>query len=169
MSFDGRAVANYVLDFCEAKNRAISPFSLQKIVYFCHVWTLIEKNIPLIKHPFEAWEHGPVLPYLYRDFKVFGDRRITSRAMGLDKRTGDRRIEPYDFDVEIESLLQRVIDFYSQLRSSELYLMSHASGGPWDNVWKHKGAANPGMKISDELIKEFYGGRGFSSRLGYAQ
>lgn len=169
MSFDGRAVANYVLDYCESKGRIVTPFALQKIVYFCHVWTLISLDKPLIKHPFEAWEHGPVLPYLYRDFKQFGDKPITSRAIGLDKATGLRRVEPYSFDAKTLELLDRVVDFYSQTKASELYAMSHIPNGPWDKVWRHTGAANPGMKIENSLIREFYGEGNFSSAFGYRQ
>ncbi len=33
MSYDGREVANFVLDFCEARNRRLTHLSLQKVVY----------------------------------------------------------------------------------------------------------------------------------------
>ena len=61
MSYDGRAVANFVLDFCDQHQRGITNLSLQKIVYFCHVWSLIEFDRPLVKQRFEAWQYGPVL------------------------------------------------------------------------------------------------------------
>ena len=71
IGYDGRSIANFVLDFCERNGRTVTNLSLQKIVYFCHVWSLIELGKPLIRHKFEAWEYGPVLPYLYREFKGF--------------------------------------------------------------------------------------------------
>ena len=156
MSSDGRAIANYVLDLCESKGRKVSPLSLQKIVYFCHVWTLIKLNRPLIKHSFEAWEFGPVLPYLYREFKCFSDQAITARALVMNPGTGEKIVAQADLDPDVEDLVGTVIDFYSQLRAADLVSMSHVKDGPWDRVWRHQGNANPGMKIDDESIKDFY-------------
>lgn len=156
MGLDGRAVANFVLDFCDARGRGITNLSLQKIVYFCHVWSLIERGQPLLKHQFEAWQYGPVLQYLYREFKNFDDRSISGRATRIDPDTGKREIVPYGFDAGTEALLSRVVDFYSRLRASDLVALSHAKGGPWDEVWNHEGAVNPGMKIAEESIARYY-------------
>ncbi len=74
MSVDGRSVANFVLDFCAERKRVVTNLTLQKTVYFCHVWQLLVMHQPLVKHAFEAWQHGPVLSYLYRDFKEYALR-----------------------------------------------------------------------------------------------
>lgn len=156
MSFDGRAIANFVLDQCASKHRALTQLSLQKIVYFCHVWSLIKLDKPLVKHTFEAWEFGPVLPYLYRDFKSFEDRPIDRKAFGLNVVTGVKDIVEYDLDAETRELLESVVDFYSQLSAADLVRMSHVEGSPWDQVWNHPGRANPGMRIEDSKIVDFY-------------
>jgi uncharacterized phage-associated protein len=156
MSLDGRAVANFVLDFCDMKGRRITNLSLQKIVYFCHVWSLIRLNRPLIKHQFEAWKFGPVLQYLYREFREFDNQPIIGRAKKIDPKTGHSAIAEYTLDNETEELLSRVADFYSLLPPADLVQMSHAKGGPWDKVWNHQGRVNPGMKIDNGAIIEFY-------------
>jgi uncharacterized phage-associated protein len=156
MSVDGRAIANFVLDFCDEKSRGITNLSLQKIVYFCHVWSLIQLRRPLVKHQFEAWQYGPVLQYLYREFKNYDDRPIESRASRINVETGVREIVPYRFDAETEELLGRVVDFYSRLRPGDLVALSHAKGGPWDEVWNHRGVVNPGMQIDESSIANFY-------------
>ena len=156
MSLDGRAVANFILDFCDEKGHRISNLSLQKIVYFCHVWSLINLGKPLLKHQFEAWQYGPVLQYLYREFKDFHDRPIVGRARRIDPDTGRKEVVPYTFDRETQELLDRVVDFYSRLRPSDLVALSHAKGGPWDEVWNHRGTVNPGMKIEENAIAHFY-------------
>ena len=155
-AYDGRAIANFILDFCESRGRSVTNLSLQKIVYFCHVWSLIELRRPLIRHKFEAWEFGPVLPYLYREFKSYDRSTIVGRAKQLDPMDGKHRVVEYDFDSETDSLLHRITDFYSQLRTGDLVELSHASGGPWHAVWNHGGTVNPGMKIDDGKIVEFY-------------
>ena len=130
--------------------------SLQKIVYFCNVWSLIEFNRPLLKHQFEAWQYGPVLQYLYREFKKFEDQPIVARATRIDPDSGDKEVVQYAFDLETGKLLREVVDFYSRLRTSDLVALSHAKGGPWDEVWNHCGAVNPGMKIKENSIAEYY-------------
>src|SRR6266487_3327345 len=120
MTHDGRAVANFILDFCDARTRRITHIHLQKLVYFCHVWSLIELRRPLVKHKFEAWDYGPVLPYLYREFKVFEQHPINKRATRIEPLDGSSRIVEYDFDQPTSILLDRVTDFYSQLRAGDL-------------------------------------------------
>jgi len=153
---DGREVANYILDFCGERGRTLTNLALQKVVYFCHVWSLIELGRPLIRHKFEAWEFGPVLPYLYRDFRSYDRSPIVGRATQLDPSDGKQRVVKYDFDVETDSLLNRIVGFYSRLRAGDLVDLTHASGGPWHSFWHHGGTINPGMKIDNDKIVEFY-------------
>jgi len=154
--YDGRAVANYVLDFCASRDRHVTNLSLQKIIYFCHVWSLIELRKPLVRQSFEAWEYGPVLPYLYREFKKYDRSPIVGRSERIDPFTGGSRIVEFDFDSQTTLLLERIVDFYSRLPAGYLVDLSHAENGPWHSVWNHGGATNPGMKISNAEIEKFY-------------
>ena len=156
MGYDGRAVANYVLDYCDGRGIKVTNLSLQKIVYFCHVWSLISLGKPLVRHSFEAWSFGPVLPYLYREFKGYDRSPIGGRATHLDIADGKQRVVEYKFDSEFESLLPDVVAFYSRLSAGDLVELSHAEGGPWFRVWNHGGLVNPGMKIDESDILEFY-------------
>jgi len=154
--YDGRAVANFILDDCDAQSRKTTNLSLQKLVYFCHVWSLIELGRPLIRHQFEAWEFGPVLPYLYREFRGFDRAPIVGRAERIDPVDGKRRRVAYTFDLDTDSLLKKIVAFYSRIRAADLVELSHAEGGPWYTVWHHGGSVNPGMQIQDSSIVEFY-------------
>ncbi|MEN3929602.1 type II toxin-antitoxin system antitoxin SocA domain-containing protein [Microvirga sp. W0021] len=154
--YDGRSIANFVLDFCDKEGRPITNLALQKIVYFCHVWSLIKLDRPLIRHKFEAWEYGPVLPYLYREFKKFDRAPIVDRATQVDPFSGKSQSVLYNFDSETKELLEQVAAFYTKLNASYLVELSHIEGGPWYTVWNHGGIVNPGMKIDDAQIKEFY-------------
>lgn len=156
MNADGRAIANYVLDRSDAKGRGITNLALQKILYFCHAWMLVEYKEPLVRHEFEAWEFGPVLPYVYRDFKVHGDGKITTRALSLDVETGQREVARVEIPAGKKEFLDSIIDFYGRLSAFDLVKISHVVGGPWDQVWRHAGTANPGMRINNNLIGDFY-------------
>src|SRR5579863_5916425 len=156
MGHDGRAVANFILDFCDSCGRKLSHLALQKIVYFCHAWSLVKLKKPLIKHKFEAWEYGPVLQYLYREFKPYDRRLIDGRAEKINSLTGKKEKVTYNFDEETRSLLVRVVDCYSQMDPSCLVELSHEKGGPWDKVWNHNGKINPGMVIENAEIENYY-------------
>lgn len=156
MGVDGRAIANYVLDRCDLQGRSITNLALQKITYFCHVWTLLKFERPLIKHQFEAWQHGPVLQYLYQEFKQYDRSAITGRALAMEPRTGEKIIAQCWLDKPTRQLLDQVIDFYSQLSAGQLVDLSHAKGGPWESVWNHGGRINPGMKIDNSEIVSYY-------------
>lgn len=153
---DGRVIANYVLDYADNKGRQISNLALQKILYFCHVWTLIELNQPLIRQEFEAWEFGPVLQYVYREFKQAENEPIRTRAKRLEPSTGKLVEAKCLLSEDIKGLLDRVLEFYTQLSASQLVKLSHVENGPWHMVWNHKGKINPGMRISNEEIARFY-------------
>lgn len=157
LGFDGRAVANLVLDVCESRNVSLTNLALQKIVYFCHVWALLRLQRPLVAQEFEAWEYGPVLPYLYREFKRFDAEPIRTRATSLIPESGERRRSTYDaFDDESKRLVAEVTNFYARLSASELVKLSHVLGGPWHRVWNHGGQVNPGMRIDNNSIINFY-------------
>jgi len=153
---DGREVANYILDYADESGISVTNLGLQKITYFCHVWFLISANKPLIKQNFEAWEFGPVLPYLYRFFKEFGDQKITTRATKLDPKTGNNVIARINIDKGEENLLESIVSFYSRLSVNQLVEQSHVSDGPWHEVWHHEAKVNPGMQISNQTILNFY-------------
>jgi uncharacterized phage-associated protein len=156
MPYDGRAVANFILDHCDRKGRQVTNLALQKLVYFCHVWSLVRLNRPLLKHRFEAWEFGPVIPYLYREFKNFDCAPVRTRATRLEPKDGSLKVVEYAFDSETANLLEDIVEFYSRMRAGDLVELSHVKGGPWDCVWHHQGKVNPGMKIDNRHIASFY-------------
>jgi uncharacterized phage-associated protein len=156
MPYDGRAIANFVLDHAERAGWPITNLKLNKLVYFCHVWSLIELNRPLIKHQFEAWEHGPVLQYLYQEFKDCGAQPIRRRATQIDLSTGQRVRATCEPDDPTGQLLVRILDFYGRLSAPTLVELTHAKDGPWYKVWHHHAPVEPGMRIDDAEIARFY-------------
>jgi uncharacterized phage-associated protein len=156
MTHDGRAIANFILDAADRDGRVISNLSLQKLVYFCHVWSLVDLGGPLVRHSFEAWEYGPVLQYLYREFRSFEARPIAGRARRLNPLTGATEVVTAPFDAETRQLLDRVLNFYGRLSAGALVALAHVEDGPWHRVWNHAGRINPGMRIDDRDIVRFY-------------
>lgn len=156
MPYDGRAVANYIIDRCDQNGRTISNLSLQKLVFFCHVWTLVKLRKPLVNEQFEAWPYGPVLPYVYRSFSKFGEARITGKALAFDRTTGQQIEAVASFDHETLEVITSVVDSYGKLSASQLVELSHIGDGPWFNIRNHAGKVNPGMRIQNDSIIEYY-------------
>lgn len=156
MPYDVRTVANLVLDLADRLNAEVTNITINKIVFFLHAWYLAKTGSPLVTAKIEAWNYGPVFRELYWEFKEFGKGRITSRAMRRNPATAKKELckEPFtDADLEF---LHPLLEKYLKLSASKLVELSHESGGPWDQVYNHAGESNPGMKISDELIRDFF-------------
>ncbi len=154
--YDGRAIANIILDSAAAKQVEVTNLSMQKVLYFCHVWFLVMTGRNLVRHSFEAWEFGPVLPYVYREFRECEEKPIRKKAKMLDGTVGKMIEASCNIATEDEYTLLQIIDFYLHLSASQLVELSHEAGGPWHKVWNHASATNPGMKILNNEIEEYY-------------
>ncbi|MDI7773962.1 type II toxin-antitoxin system antitoxin SocA domain-containing protein [Asticcacaulis sp. EMRT-3] len=157
MSFDVRAVANFVLDLADKLEQPVTNMHINKIVYFLHADYLVAFDAPLVTAKIEAWTHGPVFRELYREFKDSGESKITKRATYLDPITGEKRKAECSFHEEEEKFLVDLVKRYVLLSASALRSHSHIENGPWDKVWNHEGRANASMRISDQSIKDWYG------------
>ena len=147
-----REIANWILDFGESKNIALSNMALNKLIYFAYEYSLREYDKKLSCAKIEAWEHGPVFREVYRAFKDFGNKPITSRASKYDPVSDSVDIVRPNITKDDEAILKDVLSPLIRLPASVLRELSHAADGPWAAVWYHGGVANPGMQITDDLI-----------------
>lgn len=153
---DGRAIANLILDLAAENGQEVTNLGLQKILFFCHGWTIAKLGEPLIKQDFEAWQYGPVLAHVYREFKSFDRAPITLRARRLDPSTGHHVVAHSELSSEVVDVVRDAVKFYSKLRPGTLVELSHASDGPWASVWNHDGQTNPGMRIENSAIESYF-------------
>lgn len=160
MGYTAKAVANYFLG--TYGHFRISPLRLQKLVYISHGWHLaLCDGALLVDDEFvEAWEHGPVFPSLYHEFKDFGFKPITRKAedIGLADDGDDFEILTPAipaFDERTRSLLDKVWEVYQKYSAGQLSSLTHAEGTPWHQIRSQ----NPGMRnvhIPNELIRKHY-------------
>lgn len=153
---DVRVIANLVLDRADQLSVGVSNMALNKIVYFVHCDFLLETGDPLVTAKIEAWQHGPVFRELYHEFKKWDKHDIQSRAQKVDPFTGEVAVASATFGKDELEKIGKLIDRYIYFSAAHLRALSHREGGPWDRVWDHSGRANPGMRISNEMIREFY-------------
>jgi uncharacterized phage-associated protein len=156
MAHDVREIANLVLDFGERAGVPLTNMTINKVVFFLHAWYLAKTGEPLVSAKIEAWDYGPVFRELYGEFKKFGNKRITSKATRRNVRTMQQEVCVGCFSKQDLEFLSPLIEDYAQMSAGKLVELSHVRGGPWDQVYNHPGQSNPGMDISNELIREFF-------------
>lgn len=160
MAYSAKAVANYLLELATHRHASIDPLKMQKLVYFAHGWHLALRDQPMLRDSVEAWEHGPVIPDLYHEFKRWGSWPIKQPATKFD---GARLFTPsldaecvWDTDAaDAKNVIGRVWDVYAKYSGLQLSTLTHQSGTPWaDTRMQHPGKRD--VDIPDDLIKAFF-------------
>jgi uncharacterized phage-associated protein len=155
--YDAREVANFLLDYADARQTYLTQISLLKIIYFCHGWYLFYNKKPLVKNEFEAWENGPVVRVVRDAFKAFGGNRITSRAEKFDLYTGKSiSLEP-NLEQDDQVFIKQIFEAYYVHGPWKLRDMTHERGSPWDKLWNSdRPIARFGLRIrNDEILEHF--------------
>lgn len=67
-------VAQYLL----SKIGPLSAMKLQKLVYYCQVWSIVWDDSPLFTDTIEAWTNGPVIRNLYNSHR--GDYKVSLKT-----------------------------------------------------------------------------------------
>jgi len=151
--YDVREIANAVLEIAHRERNDVSNLSLNKIIYFLHAGFLHEYNRPLVSAKIEAWDHGPVFREVYHQFKEFGRNSINRRARKLDPTTGMFIEVKPNLDDVTKNFIEKHSKELLNLSPAKLVDMSHVRDGPWYAARFGNGRLNPGVEITDELIR----------------
>lgn len=116
-------VAKYFLTYSdEETGDLISNLKLQKLLYYAQGFYLALFGRPLFNEAIEAWQHGPVVPGVYRAYREYGGQGIPA---------------PEDFDLSIltdeeRGVLDEVYSVYGQFSAWKLRNMTHEES-PWQD------------------------------------
>lgn len=152
MAYSAYAVANaFIRKAKEGRLRNLSPMKLQKLMYYAQAWHLRVTGEPLLDDTFKRWQHGPVIPSIYHEFRAFGYSPIDREATTLSMSTnGDVVMHvptvPED-DQSVWSLVDAIIDRYGKLPATTLSAMTHQPGSAWAQ------GGPDGSEITTEQIK----------------
>ena len=114
-------VAKLLVSFQNVENSDLSNLKLQKLVWYCQGFFSALTNTSLFDDEFEAWEHGPVIPNLYHEFKQF-ERNPIDLTISND-------IESKFTEEEIE-IINEVNDVFGKYSAWTLRNMTHDEQ-PW--------------------------------------
>ena len=112
-------VTRYIL----AKSADITPLALQKLLYYAQSFYYALYRIELFTTPCQAWQHGPVYPKVYFQYKEYG-------ADPLDKPTDNFAANIHGLSNKETQFLDCVIETFGRYSGSFLRNMTHKEI-PW--------------------------------------
>lgn len=118
----------------------LSNLKLQKLVYLAQSRFMHETGCSLIREAIQAWDHGPVVQPLYRQYSAFGNKSI---------RVAEPRA-PRELGPEVLATLECVWNYFGGYTASKLRNITHAVG-PWPQHFR-EGERNivlPNDEIAD--------------------
>jgi uncharacterized phage-associated protein len=115
-------VAKYFLILQDEEDGdTISNLKLQKLLYYAQGYYLALFDQPLFPDRMEAWQHGPVVPSVYHEYKIYG-------AQALPR--------PVDWDLAevfrdtTRDFLDEIYRLFGQFSAWKLRKMTHDEA-PW--------------------------------------
>jgi len=138
-------VAAYILranggtDECQMRAK-----SLQKLVYYAQVWSMVWDGRPLFKEPIEAWRDGPVVRRLYsahwRQYAVTAIPGGNAAALTDDEK----------------AILDSVLAFYGRFTCEDLVERTHTEM-PWQQARDGLPyGAHSSAEISPASMRSYY-------------
>lgn len=148
-------VSRYAIEYSNKKNYGISNLKLQKILYFIQAYFLVEASKKCFKEKIEAWNFGPVVPEVYREYKRFGGTNIPTMTSKLEfYNMWDVKRVPYGeitISDEDKKLIDDVIDHFSEYSATDLVKLTHHQA-PWKNAY----SPYENNEITTESIEEYF-------------
>ena len=148
-AFPPLAIANSVLEEAARQAKALTIMQLLKLVYIAHGWSLALLNAPLVNEEPEAWQHGPVFPSIYREFRRFGSQPIVGSATGPFGSTPHA-----DLSDPQSSVIRSVVQSYGDLHAFALSRITHEADTPWFKTYQ--GEIGASGDIPNAIIAEHY-------------
>ncbi len=138
MPYKALHVANSILERAFKESRQdISPLKLQKLIYFLNGWHLAVIGMPAVDEPFQAWQHGPVIPSIYQCFKKFGSGGISSYGKEYDPVSNDFKSYVVNHNnIRFYEILDAVWERYVGYSALTLSTMTHEQNSPWEIAYR---------------------------------
>ena len=143
MIYNANVAADAFLWRSAEKGMSVSNLMLQKLLYYAHAWNLVLNAGPLFREPIEAWVHGPVVPSVFRRFKMHRWNPIPPPATPCD-------------DAALLRHLDSILTVYGRYTAKQLETLTHREA-PWRDARRGYATDQPSnVVISDEAMQTFY-------------
>lgn len=150
-------VARHIINYANSNDQLLSNLKLQKLLYFVQAEFLTSQGRTCFTDDIEAWNFGPVVPAVFREFKIFGSFHIPPvkhyYVEDESQPFNFRRVVFYDIEItdEDKTVIDEVVDYFADCSSVELTDLTQKQL-PWQNAYiKHLK-----IVISPQSIKEYF-------------
>jgi uncharacterized phage-associated protein len=134
-------VANLFIYFAnECADEPVTNLRLNKLLWFANGHSMERFGKPLFADKFEAWDLGPVVPSIYRKYKICGNNPIAETNDGFD---------PNGLDQDVSNFLIDVAEKYNDFTTTALVNLSHRPDTPWALTEKNK-------VIPNAIIRDYF-------------
>lgn len=144
-------VAKYLVQLAEreVEPEPLTSMRLQKLLYYVQGWSLGLRQTAMFGEAIEAWQHGPVVPEVYRAFSAYQNNPITGFA-----DDPCRSLTAAD-----RELIESVWAGYRKYSASGLRDMTHHET-PWLESWsRNTPGGRDGIEISQFSMQQFFATR----------
>lgn len=153
-SYSAHDIARVLLAITDPEDNDVSNLKLQKLCYYAQGILSAMRGTPLFLDKIEAWDHGPVVPVLYHDYKRYG-----SSPIAINGDFDEAAYDPADIKA-----LRDVMEYYSQFSPWRLRNMTHEEA-PWLNAYNQPNREIPVDAliahfrpiIKDDYVRSVYG------------
>lgn len=137
--YNALEVAEYIIERYHQRHKPISNLKLQKILYFVQAQYIVKFGTPCFENIMQAWDHGPVVPDVYHEYRGYGNTNIPS--------FGGKR---FYFEQDEQQTLDATIDHASEYAASQLVEIAR-NQSPWMDAYERAD-----KMITPESIKKFF-------------
>ena len=119
MAYKALDIANKIVSKTDLEHGdTISNLKLQKMMYYQQGFHLAYFGTPLFDEDIVAWQYGPVVPSVYKEYKSFESNSISTSKEGISLSDDE------------EELFNNVYEEYKQFSAVALMKMTHEES-PW--------------------------------------
>ena len=119
MAYKALDIANKIISKTDLEHGdTISNLKLQKMLYYQQGFHLAYFGTPLFDEDIVAWQYGPVVPSVYKEYKSFESNSISTSEEGISLSDDE------------EELFNNVYEEYNQFSAVALMKMTHEES-PW--------------------------------------
>lgn len=136
--YSALSIAKYTIDKCTIEKKPISNLQLQKILYYIQR-EFLQQGVIAFSENIEAWQFGPVVPEVYKQYCGFGALPIRMRYV-IDIQADDKKI------------INPIIEKKRILNPWDMVSDTHSSGKAWDLIYKD--GLGDHQVIPQELIRK---------------
>jgi uncharacterized phage-associated protein len=131
-------VAKYII-----KSLPVDNLKLQKLLYYSQaVHLVLNDKIPLFPEPIEAWDYGPVVPPVYREYKPHG----------LEIIPVPQGESPLSLSANEIVSIDMTLAYFGEMSGLALMSSTHQET-PWKATYR---PGLPSNKIPTDLIYDYF-------------